>query len=142
VRCRGAEVATKKFNVFALARVQHASGYLVAVNARKGWLHECQLHVLFGAGQVGRPLAQLLLDAGKRVRVAKRSPAGVPSGVEVIRGDAADPGFCAQAAEGAATVYDWQNPTIVWCYQTIKTLACRFGRLLAIFGSHRIHLLL
>jgi hypothetical protein len=32
------------------------------------------LHVLFGAGQVGRLLAQLLLDANKRVRVAKRSP--------------------------------------------------------------------
>src|SRR4029453_8100063 len=69
-----------------------------------------QLHVLFGAGQVGRPLAQLLLDAGKRVRVVKRSPRGTPPGVEVILGDAADPGFCAQAAQGAATVYHCMNP--------------------------------
>ena len=68
-----------------------------------------QLHVLFGAGQVGRPLAQLLLDAGKRVRVVKRSPGGAPPGVEVILGDAADPGFCAQAADGAATVYHCMN---------------------------------
>src|SRR4029450_4247705 len=70
-----------------------------------------QLHVLFGAGQVGRPLAQLLLDAGKRVRVVKRSPRGTPPGVEVILGDAADPGFCAQAAQGAATVYHCMNPS-------------------------------
>jgi nucleoside-diphosphate-sugar epimerase len=69
-----------------------------------------QLHVLFGAGQVGRPLAQLLLNAGKRVRVVKRSLGGVPPGVEVIQGDAADSGFCAQAAEGATTVYHCMNP--------------------------------
>jgi nucleoside-diphosphate-sugar epimerase len=69
-----------------------------------------ELHVLFGAGQVGRPLAQLLLDAGKRVRVAKRSPGGAPPGVEVIQGDAADLGFCVQAAKGAATVYHCMNP--------------------------------
>jgi len=68
------------------------------------------LHVLFGAGQVGRPLAQILLDAGKRVRVAKRSPGGAPPGVEVIQGDAADPAFCARAAAGAATVYHCMNP--------------------------------
>jgi hypothetical protein len=36
-----------------------------------------QLHVLFGAGQVGRPLAQLLLDAGKRV-LPKRIEAPYP----------------------------------------------------------------
>ena len=69
-----------------------------------------QLHVLFGAGQVGWPLTQLLLDADKRVRVVKRSPRGMPPGVEVILGDAADSRFCAQAAEGAATVYHCMNP--------------------------------
>jgi nucleoside-diphosphate-sugar epimerase len=69
-----------------------------------------ELHVLFGAGQVGRPLAGLLLQAGKRVRIAKRSPGGVPPGAEVMQGDAADPAFCAQAAQGAATVYHTMNP--------------------------------
>jgi nucleoside-diphosphate-sugar epimerase len=69
-----------------------------------------ELHVLFGAGQVGQPLARLLLQAGKRVRIAKRSPGGVPPGAEVIQGDAADPAFCAQAAQGAATVYHCMNP--------------------------------
>jgi nucleoside-diphosphate-sugar epimerase len=69
-----------------------------------------ELHVLFGAGQVGQPLARILLAAGKRVRIAKRSPGGVPPGAETVQGDAADPEFCARAAEGAATVYHCMNP--------------------------------
>ncbi|HYU78295.1 MAG TPA: NAD-dependent epimerase/dehydratase family protein [Vicinamibacterales bacterium] len=69
-----------------------------------------ELHVVFGAGQVGQPLARLLLDAGKRVRVAKRSPGGVPPGADVIQGDATDAAFCADAAEGAATIYHCMNP--------------------------------
>jgi nucleoside-diphosphate-sugar epimerase len=69
-----------------------------------------ELHVLFGAGQVGEHLARLLLAAGKRVRIAKRSPGGVPAGVEVVLGDAADPAFCNHAASGAATVYHCVNP--------------------------------
>lgn len=71
---------------------------------------EPELHVLFGAGQVGDPLARLLLAAGKRVRVAKRTPAGLPEGVEAFAGDAADPAFCDAAARGAATVYHCMNP--------------------------------
>jgi hypothetical protein len=38
------------------------------------------LHVVFGAGQVGYPLAQRLLAGGKRVRIVKRSAAGIPAG--------------------------------------------------------------
>jgi nucleoside-diphosphate-sugar epimerase len=76
-----------------------------------------KLHVVFGAGQVGAPLAERLLAAGKRVRVAKRSPGGVPSGAELRTGDAADADFCAQAAAGAAAVYHCMNPaydTALW----------------------------
>jgi nucleoside-diphosphate-sugar epimerase len=69
-----------------------------------------ELHMLFGAGQIGGTLARLLLDAGRRVRIAKRSPRGVPPGAEVLAGDATDPGFCVQAAEGATTVYHCMNP--------------------------------
>jgi len=69
-----------------------------------------ELHVLFGAGQVGRQLAQLLLDAGKQVRIVKRSPRGAPPSTEVIQGDAFDPAFCVQAARGAGTVYHCMNP--------------------------------
>lgn len=76
----------------------------------KSWDMSTELHVLFGAGQVGQPLARLLLDAGKRVRIARRSPGGVPPGAEVVQGDAADPAFCAEAAQGAATVYHCMNP--------------------------------
>jgi hypothetical protein len=38
------------------------------------------LHVVFGAGQVGYPLAQGLLAGGKRVRIVKRSAADIPAG--------------------------------------------------------------
>jgi nucleoside-diphosphate-sugar epimerase len=69
-----------------------------------------ELHVLFGAGQVGSALARRLLSAGKRVRIAKRTTGGAPPGAELIQGSAADPAFCARAAEGAATVYHCMNP--------------------------------
>lgn len=59
-----------------------------------------ELHVLFGAGQVGQTLAQLLLATGKRVRIARRSVQGIPAGAEAIAGDAG--AFCTRAA--AATV--------------------------------------
>ncbi len=69
-----------------------------------------ELHVLFGAGQVGQQLAQLLLAGGRRVRIVRKSAGRVPDGAELIRGDAADPAFCTQAAEGASTVYHCMNP--------------------------------
>src|SRR5690348_4989878 len=69
-----------------------------------------ELHVLFGAGQVGQTLARLLLDGGKRVRIVKRSPDTVPEGVDLILGDASDPSFCLEAAQGASTVYHCINP--------------------------------
>src|SRR5215813_7524573 len=68
------------------------------------------LHVVFGAGQVGYPLAERLIAAGKRVRIAKRSSAHVPVGCEVALGDASDRAFCLTAASGASTVYHCVNP--------------------------------
>ncbi len=68
-----------------------------------------ELHVIFGGGQVAQPLAGLLLERGFRVRMARRS-AGVPDGVELMRGDAADRNFCLEVARGAATVYHCMNP--------------------------------
>lgn len=64
-----------------------------------------ELHVVFGYGQVGRPLAGLLRSAGHRIRVVKRTPVDAPEGIEIVTGDATDPAFCATAAAGAATVY-------------------------------------
>ena len=75
------------------------------------------LHVLFGAGQVGTLLAQQLVREGERVRVAKRAPKGMAPGIETLAGDALDPAFCLRAAEGARTIYHCMNPpydTAVW----------------------------
>jgi nucleoside-diphosphate-sugar epimerase len=68
------------------------------------------LHVIFGAGQVGRPLAERLLAAGKRVRIARRSSAPVPAGCEVVFGDAAERSFCVESARDATTLYHCLNP--------------------------------
>jgi nucleoside-diphosphate-sugar epimerase len=68
------------------------------------------LHVVFGAGQVGFPLADRLLAAGKRVRIARRSSGRVPAGCEVVLGDAADTSFCISAAREASAVYHCMNP--------------------------------
>jgi nucleoside-diphosphate-sugar epimerase len=78
---------------------------------------DVELHVVFGAGQVGYPLAERLLAAGKHVRIVKRSAAHVPPGSDVLLGDASDRTFCTNAATGATTVYHCMNPpysTRVW----------------------------
>src|SRR5678815_5788748 len=69
-----------------------------------------ELHVLFGGGQVGQPLAQILLRRGKRVRIVKRSGGGLPEGTESVQGDATNLNFCVEAARGASTVYHCMNP--------------------------------
>lgn len=71
---------------------------------------DTQLHVIFGAGQIGRPLAAYLLAAGHRVRIAKRSTVRGPAGAEVVTGDATDAAFCAAATRDAAVVYHCMNP--------------------------------
>src|SRR5262249_4390973 len=69
-----------------------------------------ELHVLFGGGQVGLPLARILAGRGKRVRIVKRSTGGLPERVELAQGDAADLEVCVEAARGASTVYHCMNP--------------------------------
>jgi nucleoside-diphosphate-sugar epimerase len=66
--------------------------------------------VIFGAGQVGSPLARILVEQGHEVRVVKRSPGGISSGAQPVPGDAADLKFCIAAADGATTVYHCMNP--------------------------------
>ena len=51
------------------------------------------VHVVFGAGQIGSFLAESLVREGVPVRVVKRRPGGVPDGAEAVFGDAANPGI-------------------------------------------------
>ncbi len=71
------------------------------------------LHVVFGAGQVGVPLARLLAARGHAVRLVSRSgraPPGLPPEVTPLAADATDEGATRRAAEGAAVVYHCMNP--------------------------------
>lgn len=68
------------------------------------------VHVIFGAGQIGVPLARLLVERGHDVRVVRRSPGGVPAGASLRTGDAADATFVAEATHGASVIYHCMNP--------------------------------
>jgi nucleoside-diphosphate-sugar epimerase len=69
------------------------------------------LHVVFGTGPVGMSVMDELVKRGRRVRMVNRSGrAGVPHGVEVLGGDAADETFARGASEGASVVYFVLNP--------------------------------
>ncbi len=67
--------------------------------------------VVFGAGQIGVPLARRLTARGRAVRMVTRSGTdpGLP-GVTPVRADATDPGAAAEAARGAAVLYHCMNP--------------------------------
>ena len=93
-----------------------------------------ELHVLFGGGQVGQPLARILLGRGKRVRIVKRSAGGLPEGAELVPGDASNLNFCVETARGASTVYHCMNPPYyarVWAEllpQYMENLIAAAGR--------------
>jgi nucleoside-diphosphate-sugar epimerase len=70
-----------------------------------------ELHVVFGTGPVGMSVMDELVKRGRQVRMVNRSGrAGVPEGVEVVGGDAADPTFAREASGGASVVYFALNP--------------------------------
>lgn len=73
-------------------------------------MNERKLHVVFGAGQIGTPLARHLLASGHAVRLVRRAGGG-PEGVELLHGDAGDPTFATDATRGAAAIYHCMNPT-------------------------------
>jgi nucleoside-diphosphate-sugar epimerase len=71
---------------------------------------EAGLHVVFGTGQVGHALAACLAGRGLAVRaVSRHRPAGLADGIEWRAADAADPDAAADAAKGAAVVYQCLN---------------------------------
>ena len=68
-------------------------------------------HVIFGTGAIGLALLEALRRRGETARLVNRSGhARVPDDIEVIAGDARDPGFTTAAAEGAQVVYQTLNP--------------------------------
>jgi nucleoside-diphosphate-sugar epimerase len=71
---------------------------------------ERERHVVFGAGQIGPLVAQLLVARGHDVRLVRRSAVPAAGGVAVLSGDAGDPTFATEAARGATIVYHCMNP--------------------------------
>ena len=96
------------------------------------------LHVVFGAGQVGRALAGRLSGLGLAVRVVSRKPpATLADGIDWHPADATDPAAATEAAAGAAVVYQCLNaPYTSWPEQFpprqrgVLTAAQRNGALL------------
>jgi nucleoside-diphosphate-sugar epimerase len=73
-------------------------------------MSEDRLHVVFGAGQVGRALTARLAGLGLPVRVLSRTrPSGLLDGVDWRAADATDPDAATAAAEGASVVYQCLN---------------------------------
>ena len=85
------------------------------------------LHVIFGAGQVGHPLAEMLLAKGLSVRIAKRSGTEIPAGAQLVLGDAANAAFCTEAVKGASLAkskhVDWSTTQL---QQSVRiNISCR-----------------
>lgn len=65
-----------------------------------------ELHVIFGTGALGSTVMQELLKRGVQVRMVNRSgKANVPTGVEVVKGDATDVSSTTALTKGASVVY-------------------------------------
>ncbi len=71
-----------------------------------------ELHVVLGAsGGTGGAIVRELVSRGRRVRAVNRSGrAAVPAGVEVLKGDAANPDRMREVCRGATVVYNCVNP--------------------------------
>ncbi len=69
-----------------------------------------QKHVVFGAGQIGPPLARKLRDMGHDVRIVRRSSAAAIDGITVVAGDAMDAAFTRSVTQGATAIYNCMNP--------------------------------
>jgi nucleoside-diphosphate-sugar epimerase len=71
-----------------------------------------ELHVVFGAGPLGRSVVEELVRRGKRVRVVSRSGKmdEAPQGVELAAGDLYDPAVVRELVQGAAVAYQCTQP--------------------------------
>jgi nucleoside-diphosphate-sugar epimerase len=71
-----------------------------------------ELHVIFGTGPLGKWTARELAKQGKQVRLINRSGKadGLPSGAEIIAGDAYDTAKNIELTKGAAAIYQCAQP--------------------------------
>jgi nucleoside-diphosphate-sugar epimerase len=80
-------------------------------------------HVIFGTGAIGLATLDALRRRGEVVRLVNRSgSAPVPDDVEVVGGDASDPGFTTAVTAGATVVYQALNPPYSRWAQDFPTL--------------------
>ena len=78
-------------------------------------MDEGQLHVVFGTGQVGSALAAHLASLGMSVRAVSRHRPPARAGVDWRPADVTEPEAAADAAKGAAVVYQCLNaPYTQW----------------------------
>jgi|WetSurMetagenome_2_1015567.scaffolds.fasta_scaffold153470_2 nucleoside-diphosphate-sugar epimerase len=71
-----------------------------------------ELHVVYGAGPLGRSVIEELVRRGKSVRVVSRSGkmAEAPQGVELVAGDLYDAAAVRRLTQGAAAAYQCSQP--------------------------------
>jgi nucleoside-diphosphate-sugar epimerase len=100
----------------AMPDMPEDAGPAEAVAAPVPAVEHHSLHVVFGAGQVGRVLATVLAARGVTVRVVSRGrPTGLTEGIDWRVADATDPDAACAAAEGAAVIYQCLNaPYAQW----------------------------
>jgi len=74
-----------------------------------------ELHVVFGAGALGKWTARELVRMGKRVRMINRSGKAdrLPEGVEIVAGDAYDVNKNIELTKGAVVVYQCAQPLYI-----------------------------
>jgi nucleoside-diphosphate-sugar epimerase len=71
-----------------------------------------ELHVIFGTGPLGKWSARELVKLGRHVRLINRSgnAAGLPAGVEVVKGDAYNLELNVHLSQGATAIYQCAQP--------------------------------
>lgn len=98
-------------------------------------------HVIFGAGQIGVPLALELVRRGHDVRMVRRSPGAPPAGATLRTGDAGDRAFVAEVTQGAVAIYHCMNPSYS-ASQWARDLPLWRSALLAAAAKHNARVVL
>lgn len=90
-----------------------------------------QNHLIFGAGPLAQAVMRALLKRGNIVKMVNRSgkrPADVPAQVELLAGDAYNPEFARQAAQGMDVIYQCAQPAYHHWVQDFPALRPPFSK--------------